>query len=205
MTYFSPIRAPRYASSTSTSSPVLRSSNRGCGGRTASHPWMASPTVRSTGLVNAVPVLFVGTSSRHTRWSPSSRSCWCCQRTAPTGSLRISSTRSPANSQSSATARTSSSGYHGFPFPRGCPCRGRSAVVRFRPAHISFAHTSSEITRGSGPISALIERGSANARRGSNRRSIHSHSWMSRKKVRSDQIRCALERGDRGPPCRARM
>ena len=73
-------------------------------------------------------------------------------------------------------------------------------MVRFSPAHISFAHTSSEITRGSGPISALIERGSANARRGSNRRSIHSHSCRSRKNVRSDQIRCALERGDSGPP-----
>ena len=37
-----------------------------------SHASIASPTVGSTGLVNAVPVLFVGTSSRHTRRSLSS-------------------------------------------------------------------------------------------------------------------------------------
>jgi hypothetical protein len=189
----------------STSSPVLRSSNLGWAGRMASQASIASPTVRSTGLVNAVPVLLIGTSSRHTdRASPSSL-VLCCQRTAPTRSRSSSSVRRPENSHSSATALTSSSGYHGVPVPPRLACNGRSALVRFRPAHISFAHTSSEITRGSGPINALIERGSANARRASKRRSIQSHSWMSPKNVRSDQISCAFARGLIGPPYRARM
>ena len=78
----------------------------------------------------------------------------------PTRSRRISSVRSPENSHTSAVARTSSSGYHGVPVPPRLACNGRSSLVRFRPAHISFAHTSSAITRGSGPISAAIERGS---------------------------------------------
>ena len=44
----------------STSSPVLRSGNLGCAGRTACHASIASPTSRSTGLVNAGVVLLVG-------------------------------------------------------------------------------------------------------------------------------------------------
>ena len=67
----------------STSSPVLRSGNLGCAGRTACHASIASPTSRSTGLVNALVVLLVGTSSRHTR-SPSPASGAVCQRIAPT-------------------------------------------------------------------------------------------------------------------------
>ena len=78
----------------------------------------------------------------------------CCQRIAPTRRRMISSVRSPENSHSSAIARTSSSGYHGVPVPPRLACNGRSSPVRFSPAHISFAHTSSAITRGSGPISA---------------------------------------------------
>ena len=67
--------------------------------------------------------------------------------------------------------------------------------MRFSPAHISLAHTSSAITRGFGPISARIDRGSANARRGSNRRSIHSHSCRSQKNRRSAHTCAALVRG----------
>ena len=187
----------------SASSPVLRSMNLGCGGRACSHWSIASPTIPSTGLVNAVEVLLVGTSSRHTR-SPAGSVC-CCQRIVPTRSRRISSVRSPENSHTSAVARTSSSGYHGVPVPPRLACNGTSSPVRFRPAHISFAHTSSAITRGSGPIRAAIERGSTNARRASNRRSIHSHFWMSLKNRRGDQIRCAFVRGDSSPPDRRRI
>ena len=78
---------------------------------------MAWPTIGSTGLVNAVPVLCVGMSSRQTasRASTSSESPGigmpsCCQRMQPTRSRAISSLRSPANSQVSVIARTSSIG-----------------------------------------------------------------------------------------------
>ena len=46
----------------------------------------------------------------------------------------------------------------------------------FSPAHSSSAHTSSAITRGSGPMSDKTLAGVARARAGSNRRGIHSHS-----------------------------
>ena len=117
----------------------------------------------------------------------------------------ISSVRSPENSHIIVIARTSSSGYHGVPVPPRLACSGRSSAVRFSPAHISFAHTSSAITRGAGPISARIERGNANARRALNRRSIHSDSWMSLKNLRGDHIRCAFVRGSNWPPERRRM
>ena len=78
---------------------------------------MACPTIGSTGLVNAVPVLCTGTSSRQTassarmsRESPGMGRPSCCQRMHPTRSREISSLRSPENSQVSVTARISSIG-----------------------------------------------------------------------------------------------
>ena len=150
----------------SASSPVLRSMNFGCAGRTCSHASIASPTIGSTGLVNAVAVLFVGTSSRHTRSLGRLRSCWSAsgsRRPAAAGSRRSAARRTatPARPRGRARADTTACRSRAR-----LACNGRSSPVRFRPAHISFAHTSSAITRGSGPISAAIERGSANARRG---------------------------------------
>lgn len=71
------------------------------------------------------------------------------------------------------------------------------------PAHSSLAQTSSAITRGLGPISAATLRGTASARFGSNRRSIHSHSWQSRKNVRVALRFWALVRGEIGVPARS--
>ena len=77
----------------------------GWSGRIWSHLAIASPITRSTGLVKAVPVLFVGTSSRQTasfgRTSPVPRigTASCCQRIQPTRRRLISLTRSPAKSQ----------------------------------------------------------------------------------------------------------
>jgi hypothetical protein len=56
----------RTENSRSACSPVLRSVRRGWAGRSACHVSMAWPTIGSTGLVNAVPVLRTGTSSRQT-------------------------------------------------------------------------------------------------------------------------------------------
>ena len=181
---------PRKQNSMSTSSPVLRSMNFGCAGRPPATRRSRRRRVGSTGLVNAVAVLLVGTSSRHTRVAASARRVRVAsgsRRRAGGGSRRSAARRTatPARSRGRARADTTAAAR------RVLACSGRSSLVRFSPAHISFAHTSSAITRGSGPISAAIERGSANARRGSNRRSIHSHSWMSLKNRarRPDQVR----------------
>ena len=79
---------------------------------------MAWPMSGSTGLVNAVPVLLTGTSSRQTassarisRESPGMGSPSCCQRTQPTRSREISLLRRPENSQVRVSARMSSIGY----------------------------------------------------------------------------------------------
>jgi hypothetical protein len=75
---------------------------------------MASPTRRSTGLVNALPVLFTGTSRKHTA-PRDTASCvvsvsrsLCCQRMQPRRSRVISLIRRPAKSQVMTKARMSS-------------------------------------------------------------------------------------------------
>jgi hypothetical protein len=107
----------RWANRKSTWSAVLRSSIAGCRGLTACQASIACPSSGSTGLVKAVPVLWVGTSSRQTAsrasTSPESPGIGipsCCQRMHPTRSRAISSLRCPANSQVSVMARISSTG-----------------------------------------------------------------------------------------------
>jgi len=75
---------------------------------------MACPMIGSTGLVNAVPVLLTGMSSRQTasaarisRELPGMGSPSCCQRMQPARSLEISSLRRPENSQVRVSARMS--------------------------------------------------------------------------------------------------
>src|SRR5664280_395553 len=88
-----------------TCSLVLRSSVLGCAGRILAHASRACPSSGSTGVVNAVPVLCTGTSSRQTassastsRASPGTGYPSFCQRTQPTRSRETSSLRRPLNS-----------------------------------------------------------------------------------------------------------
>lgn len=152
---------------------------------TACHASIAWPSSGSTGLVNEMPVLWVGTSRRQTasraRTSPESPGMGrpsCCQRMQPTGSRAISSLRWPANSQVSVMARMSSTG---SVRPSAV---GRSPGSTFRPAHSSSAQMSSAITRGSGPMRARTLRGVLMGWAGANRRGINSHSRRSRKNAR---------------------
>ena len=102
----------------STRSPVLRSSILGWSGRTACHASMAWPSSGSTGLVNAVPVLWAGTSSRQTasraRTWPQSPGSAC--RRAASGRSRPAGGRSHRcaarlNSHASVIARIISTGW----------------------------------------------------------------------------------------------
>src|SRR4051812_14179488 len=97
-------RWARQANRRSAASPVLRSVMGGCAGRTASHASMARPSKGSTGLVNAAPVLWTGTSSRQTGAVSVPATSPGCQRTQPTRKRTISSLRWPANNQVSASA-----------------------------------------------------------------------------------------------------
>lgn len=98
----------------SASSPVFGSVSFACAGRTFSQSAMASPTRRSTGLVNALPVLFTGTSRKQTAsraWVPCAEEVsepMCCQRIHPRRSRVISLMRRPAKSQVMTKARMSS-------------------------------------------------------------------------------------------------
>src|ERR1700679_204549 len=80
----------------STSSPVFGSGSFAPCGRTFSHAAMASPTIRSTGLVKAVMVLLTGTSSKQTASAgrespvPGTVTSSLCQRMQPTRRRTIS-------------------------------------------------------------------------------------------------------------------
>jgi len=187
----------------STSSPVLGSGSFTPCGRTLSQVAIASPTMRSTGLVKEVLVLFTGTSSMQTasarRVSPvlgTVTSCFC-HRMQPRRKRRISLLRRPANSQVRASALHISTGYacgRLVPSEPG-PILGRSSAVRFRPAQTSLAQMSSAIARGFGPIRASRLLGVVRLRAGSNLRGIRSHSCRSRKNMRRMEMRSALVLG----------
>ena len=101
------------------------------------------------------------------------------------------------------TARSISSGYQELIFHglRGGGLElGRSSAVRLSPACNSFAHTSSPITRGSGPTCEVMESGVARLRAGSKRSVSQPHSWQSRKNIRIDESRCAFALAVNGLP-----
>jgi hypothetical protein len=78
--------------------------------------------------------------------------------------------------------------------------RGRKPLVT-RFGGIPLTRKRTAVLTDLKPIMATVKR----ARAGSKRRSIHSHSWQSRKKVRVAVRLCALVRGEIGVPVRAWM
>src|SRR6266481_8243462 len=103
-----------------------------------------------------------------------------CHLTQPTRNRTISSDLKAAKHQTTARARTISSGYI-----RTLPAViGRSSVSRFIAAQSNFAHRSRSTALGSGPIKLRKERGDCKTREGLKWMGIQLHSWQSRKNVR---------------------
>lgn len=142
--YDVPTVVSRIRNRKSTSSPVLASGNFTHKGRTLSQVAIASPTIRSTGFVKEVLVLFTGTSSMQTasagRPSPllGTVTSSLCQRMQPTRRRRTSLLRRQANSQVRASALPRRPPAHGpAQGRRACraavPPRSRPAPPRLRP------------------------------------------------------------------------
>ena len=140
-------------------------SSGGWSGRTASHASMACPTSASTGLVNAVPVLWTGTSSKQTPVA-------ACA--SPSAACVLPADAADAQPHDLVAAQAAEE-----PRDRQRPDeRERVAVARrvqrardplgsrWSPAQSSLAQRSSAITRGSGPRRARTLRGVASARVG---------------------------------------
>ena len=117
----------------STSSPVLRSANFGCAGRTLSHASIASPTAGSTGLVNAVRGLVRRhVQQTHAGSSPSrvgSGVASGSRRRAAGGSHRRAARRTATAARPRGRARADTTA----PVPAGLPCRGRSVRGEVQP------------------------------------------------------------------------
>ncbi|MFE5923936.1 hypothetical protein [Streptomyces sp. NPDC056468] len=79
---------------------------------------------------------------------------------------------------------------------------GSTAVVLHRRAVLRKVATRLGVTRGRGPIRALMLRGRPRARWGSNLRGSHSQSWMSPKKTLTARSRSAFDPAWNGWPVR---
>ena len=171
----------------STSWPVLRSRTR-LSGPDGLPRSIASPTSRSTGLVNAGEVLFAG----HRAGTPAAvvvaAVVLVCQRIAPT---RQAEDLVDAQAGEQPQQRDSADELERIPRragPAWLPCLGRSPRRGSARPTSAWPRPRRRSRAGQGR-SAPRSTGDPSARRGSNRRSIHSHSCRSQKNVAAtDQV-----------------